>query len=119
MTKHIVVISDGDPTPPSPRVISQLAASKVTVTAVLVAAHGNDPGATSIMRNLADKTKGRFYIVTNPKALAADLPERGPLDLAAADLRARNTVAAQAQLPAHRAGDEAHRRSFRRSRGSC
>ena len=49
--------------------ISQLAASKVTVTAVLAAAHGNDPSATAVMRNLAIKTKGRFYIVTNPKAL--------------------------------------------------
>jgi uncharacterized membrane protein len=69
MSKHIVVISDGDPTPPSPRVISQLVASKITVTAVLTAAHGNDPGAIQIMRNLAQKTKGRFYNVTNPKAL--------------------------------------------------
>jgi uncharacterized membrane protein/Mg-chelatase subunit ChlD len=69
MSKHIVVISDGDPTPPSNRVISQLAASKITVTAVLTAAHGNDPGALSVMRNLAVRTKGRFYNVTNPKAL--------------------------------------------------
>jgi uncharacterized membrane protein len=69
MSKHIVIISDGDPTPPSNRVISQLAASKVTVTTVLTAAHGNDPGATSVMRNLAQRTKGNFYNVTNPKAL--------------------------------------------------
>jgi hypothetical protein len=69
MSKHIVVISDGDPTPPSNRVISQLAASKITVTTVLTAAHGNDPGALQVMRNLAVKTKGRFYNVTNPKAL--------------------------------------------------
>ncbi len=69
MSKHIVIISDGDPTPPSARVISQLAASKVTVTTVLTAAHGNDPGAMSVMRNLAARTKGRFYNVTNPRAL--------------------------------------------------
>ncbi len=69
MSKHIVIISDGDPTPPSARVISQLAASKVTVTTVLTAAHGNDPGAQSVMRNLAVRTKGRFYNVTNPRAL--------------------------------------------------
>jgi uncharacterized membrane protein len=69
MSKHIVVISDGDPTPPSNRVINQLAASKITVTAVLTAAHGNDPGAMNIMRNLAQRTKGRFYNVTNPRAL--------------------------------------------------
>jgi uncharacterized membrane protein len=69
MSKHIVIISDGDPTPPSPRVVNQLAASKVTVTTILTAAHGNDPGAIAVMRNLARNTKGRFYNVTNPKAL--------------------------------------------------
>jgi uncharacterized membrane protein len=69
MSKHIVIISDGDPTPPSARVISQLAASKVSVTTVLTAAHGNDPGAMSVMRNLAMRTKGNFYNVTNPRAL--------------------------------------------------
>src|SRR5262249_15075762 len=69
MSKHIVIISDGDPTPWSNRVVSQLAASKITVTSILTAAHGNDPGALSVMRNLATRTKGRFYNVTNPKAL--------------------------------------------------
>jgi uncharacterized membrane protein/Mg-chelatase subunit ChlD len=67
MSKHIVIISDGDPTDPTNRVIGQLAASKITVTAILTAAHGNDPGATARMRNLA--MKGNFYNVTNPKAL--------------------------------------------------
>ncbi len=69
MTKHIVVISDGDPTPSTSSVISQLVQSKITVTAVLTAAHGNDANAISVMRNLAMRTKGRFYNVTNPRAL--------------------------------------------------
>jgi uncharacterized membrane protein/Mg-chelatase subunit ChlD len=69
MTRHIVVISDGDPTPPTPAVVNQLIARKITVTAVLTAAHGNDTQAISVMKNLADKTKGRFYNVTNSKAL--------------------------------------------------
>jgi len=69
MTKHIVIISDGDPTPPTSQVINQLASNKITVTAVLTAAHGNDLGAFSVMRNLANRTKGRFYNVTNPRAL--------------------------------------------------
>jgi uncharacterized membrane protein len=69
MSKHIVIISDGDPTPPTNTVINQLAASKVTVTCVLTAAHGNDSNAINVMTNLANKTKGRFYNVTNPKAL--------------------------------------------------
>jgi uncharacterized membrane protein len=69
MTKHIVVISDGDPTPPTAAVIQQLQQSRITVTTVLTAAHGNDANATSVMRNLALRTKGRFYNVTNPRAL--------------------------------------------------
>ncbi len=69
MSRHIVVISDGDPTPPSPSVVAALARDKVTVTSVLCAAHGNDPGAMYAMRNLANRTKGRFYKVDNPRAL--------------------------------------------------
>jgi uncharacterized membrane protein/Mg-chelatase subunit ChlD len=69
MTKHIVIISDGDPAPPTPNVVNQLVASKITVTTVLCAGHGNDPGSLNSMRNLANKTNGRFYNVTNPKAL--------------------------------------------------
>lgn len=69
MTKHIVVISDGDPTPPTTPILRQLAANQITVTAVLTAAHGNDIASFNTMRNLATQTKGRFYNVTNPKAL--------------------------------------------------
>jgi uncharacterized membrane protein len=69
MSKHVVIISDGDPTPPTPGVINQLVASKVTVTCVLAAAHGNDASSTAVMRNLANRTKGNFYNVTSPKAL--------------------------------------------------
>jgi uncharacterized membrane protein len=69
MTKHFIVISDGDPTPPTNAVINQLIAAKITVTSVLVAAHGGDTIGLSAMQNLATKTKGRFYNVTNPKAL--------------------------------------------------
>jgi hypothetical protein len=69
MTKHIIIISDGDPTPPTNAVINQLVAAKITVTSVLVAAHGGDMGAQTWMQNIAQRTKGRFYNVTNPKAL--------------------------------------------------
>ena len=69
MTKHIILISDGDPAAPSPQVINQLIANKITCTTVIVAAHGNDPGSIATMRDIAVRTKGRFYQVTNPKAL--------------------------------------------------
>lgn len=69
MTKHFIVISDGDPTPPTPAVINQLKANKITVTTVLVAAHGGDLIGPGWMQNLAQQTGGRFYNVQNPKAL--------------------------------------------------
>jgi uncharacterized membrane protein len=69
MTKHVIIISDGDPTPPTNAVINQLVANKITVTAVLVAAHGGDTIGPGWMQNIANRTKGRFYNVTNPKAL--------------------------------------------------
>ncbi|MEO6810174.1 MAG: VWA domain-containing protein, partial [Isosphaeraceae bacterium] len=69
MTKHIIVISDGDPTPPTNALINQLVRNKITVTSVLVAAHGGDSIGLNSMQNLAKRTKGRFYNVQNPKAL--------------------------------------------------
>ncbi len=69
MTKHIIAISDGDPAPPTRAVVNQLIQNKITVTTVIVNAHGNDNGALSSMRDIATKTKGRFYVVTNPKSL--------------------------------------------------
>ena len=88
MSKHIVVISDGDPTPPSARVISQLVASKITVTAVLTAAHGNDPGAMQRDAEPRHPDQGPVLQRHQPQGPAADLPEGGADDLAPADLRA-------------------------------
>ncbi|HEX8201186.1 MAG TPA: glutamine amidotransferase, partial [Isosphaeraceae bacterium] len=67
--RHIIIISDGDPAPPTAAIVNQLVQSKITVTTVLTAAHGNDPGSLNAMKSLALRTKGRFYNVTNPKAL--------------------------------------------------
>ena len=114
MTKHIILISDGDPAAPSPQVINQLIANKITVTTVIVAAHGNDPGSIATMRDIAVKTKGRFYQVTNPKALPADLPEGGEDHLPPPDLRAAQALAAQRQVH-QRADHRPHRRPSRRS----
>ena len=78
--------------------INALVRDKITVTAVLTAAHGNDAGAAFVMRNLANRTKGRFYNVTNPKALPRIYQKETAHDLAAVDLRAANTLAAQDQF---------------------
>jgi uncharacterized membrane protein/Mg-chelatase subunit ChlD len=69
MTKHYIVISDGDPTAPTPNLINLLIRNRITVTTVLVAAHGGDVLGPSWMQSLAQQTKGRFYNVPNPQAL--------------------------------------------------
>ena len=69
MTKHMIVISDGDPVPATTAVINRIAASKITVTSVLVAAHGGDSAGVTSMQDLAHRTKGRFYNVKDPKTL--------------------------------------------------
>ena len=68
-SRLIIVISDGDPTPPSARAIAALKQAKVQVTSVLTAAHGNDVQGLRTMQDLATQTKGRFYNVTSPRAL--------------------------------------------------
>ena len=70
MSKHIVLISDGDPAPPSGTIMSQLVQSKITVTTILITSHSNDPNLQSVMgRGIAMRTKGHYYYVTNPRAL--------------------------------------------------
>jgi uncharacterized membrane protein/Mg-chelatase subunit ChlD len=69
MTKHCILISDGDPTPPTAPMINQLKANKITVTTVLVAAHGGDMAGPGWMQPLAQQTGGRFYKVDTPQAL--------------------------------------------------
>ncbi len=65
--KHMIVISDGDPTPPSNRVINSLVRQKVTVSTVAVGAHG--PAESRVLQNLANATNGKFYAVNNANAL--------------------------------------------------
>ncbi|MFM1802247.1 MAG: hypothetical protein RJA81_1599, partial [Planctomycetota bacterium] len=51
-SRLVIVISDGDPTPPTTRAITALKQAKVQVTTVLTAAHGNDRQGLSTMQNL-------------------------------------------------------------------
>lgn len=65
--KHMIIISDGDPSPPSRRVINQLKALNVTVTTVAVGTHG--PAGHATLQRLARQTGGKYHVVKNPKAL--------------------------------------------------
>jgi len=65
--KHVIVISDGDPQPPTPQLLGQLAAAKITCTGVCVFPHS--PNDKSSLQNMAAATNGRYYDVANPAAL--------------------------------------------------
>ena len=66
--KHMIIISDGDPTPPSQATINALINQGVTISTVAVGTHimvgPNDP-----LPSMARQTGGKFYNVTNAQAL--------------------------------------------------
>ena len=65
--KHIIIISDGDPAPPSPQLIQQLKDSKITCSGVAYFAH--DATCKISLQKIAKDTGGRFYEVTDPNKL--------------------------------------------------
>jgi uncharacterized membrane protein/Mg-chelatase subunit ChlD len=65
--KHMIVISDGDPAPPTQATIRAYIAAKVKVTTVAVSSHG--PVDQKTMQDIAAATGGKYYQVNNPQAL--------------------------------------------------
>jgi len=65
--KHMIVISDGDPSPPSRGAIRALMNLRVTVSTVAVGTHG--PAGSRVLSQLARATGGKYYQVQNPNAL--------------------------------------------------
>ncbi len=65
--KHMIMISDGDPTPPSNGIISQFANNQIKISTVAVGAHG--PAGHQTLQNIATKTGGNYYVASNPSAL--------------------------------------------------
>jgi len=65
--KHMIIISDGDPTPPSSAAINALIKQQVRVSTVAVGSHGTI--GSSEMQSIARKTGGKYYVVKSAKAL--------------------------------------------------
>jgi uncharacterized membrane protein/Mg-chelatase subunit ChlD len=65
--KHVIVLSDGDPSPPAPEVMKAIRAAKITVSSIAVFPHGN---GTTTLEEMARQTGGRFYNVRN----ASEIP---------------------------------------------
>jgi uncharacterized membrane protein len=66
--RHVIIISDGDPAPPSKATMDALRDAKITMTTVMVSGHGTQQDYVN-MKYMAESTGGRFYEVTNPKNL--------------------------------------------------
>jgi uncharacterized membrane protein len=66
-TKHMIIISDGDPSPPTPALLEEFGQSKVSVSTVVVYPHGGMD--TSLMKTIAQTTGGRFYHPSDPNLL--------------------------------------------------
>ena len=66
-TKHMVIISDGDPSPPTPELVKQFVADKISVSTVIINPHGGMD--ISGMQALAGVTGGRHYLVMDPNEL--------------------------------------------------
>jgi uncharacterized membrane protein len=68
--KHILIITDADPQPPSPTLVRSLQAKKITMSAVAINPHGGRNGPeVKTLEQAARATGGRFYYVDDPKAL--------------------------------------------------
>lgn len=70
--KHMIIISDGDPAPPSPGTFNAYRDAKITVSTVTVYPHtGDGDGLPATMRLIADRLGGRAYgpINNNPQQL--------------------------------------------------
>ncbi len=68
-SKHMIIISDGDPSPASPDLLKRFIDAKVTISTVAVFPHGDVD--TPTMTSIAQITGGRYYKPTNPNQLPA------------------------------------------------
>ncbi len=66
--KHVIIISDGDPAPPSQQMLDGFVADGITITTVMVGGHGTVTDARN-MQGVAEYTGGTYYNVVNPNQL--------------------------------------------------
>ncbi|MCC6233352.1 MAG: VWA domain-containing protein [Verrucomicrobiales bacterium] len=63
--KHMVVFSDGDPGAPSDELLKSISGNRITISTVMIGGHVEP----SLMIEMAEKGRGRFYDVTSPAQL--------------------------------------------------
>lgn len=66
--KHVIIISDGDPSPPSQALLNQFIAAKISISTVIAGGHGN-PQDVQQMANIARQTQGTAYNPQRPNQM--------------------------------------------------
>lgn len=65
--KHMIIISDGDPTPPRPALLRRYVDEKILISTVAIGTHG--PANSALLRDIAKQTGGKYYEVADGRAL--------------------------------------------------
>ncbi|HLJ11081.1 MAG TPA: VWA domain-containing protein, partial [Planctomycetaceae bacterium] len=66
-TKHMIIISDGDPSPAPPALVQEFIDAQISISTVAIYPHGGNE--IGLMRNLAEVTKGRYYFPSDSSQL--------------------------------------------------
>ena len=66
--RHVIIISDGDPQPPTQELLQSFRDASVTISTVMVGGHGSSMDM-QMMQGIATATGGRFYMVNDPTQL--------------------------------------------------
>ena len=65
--KHVIIISDGDPTPPTNALLQKFIAEKIKISTCAVGTHG--PAGSTPLKKIAQATGGRYYVIKDARAL--------------------------------------------------
>lgn len=66
-TKHVIIISDGDPQPPPPAVIQKFVDNQISISTVAIYPHGGME--IGLLREVAKATGGRYYYPSDSNEL--------------------------------------------------
>lgn len=66
-TKHMIIISDGDPAAPDDKLIQEFLDNEVSISMVAIEPHGGQE--ISKMRSISQVTRGRYYFPSDPEEL--------------------------------------------------
>ncbi len=68
--KHMILLSDGDPSPPRPELLAAFKQNRITCSTVIICPHGGKNGGEHMfMQRLANELGGKCYYVDNPEEL--------------------------------------------------